>query len=100
MDLRVKPSPSKMLPDSFAGFNERKASIPEGVGWSLRSASSKTRTFGDEAYHLRLAEGDEWLLRSASSKTKTFGDVGYHLRLAEGDEWLLGSTSLKTRTFG
>jgi len=47
-----------------------------------------------------LAEGDEWLLRSASSKTKTFGDEGYHLRLAEGDEWLLGSTSLKTKTFG
>ena len=94
------PHPRKCSLTRLQGSNERKSSIPEGVGWSLRIASSKTRTFGDEGYHLRLAEGDEWLLRSASSKTKTFGGEGYHLRLAEGDEWLLGSTSLKTRTFG
>ena len=32
LDLRVKPSPSEMLPNSFAGPNERKPSIPEGIG--------------------------------------------------------------------
>ena len=82
------------------GPNERKSSIHEGVGWSLRSASSKTRTFGDEGYCLRLAECDEWLPRSASSKTRTFGDEGYRLRPAEGDERLLRSAGSKTRTFG
>ena len=94
------PHPRKCSLTRLQDSNERKASIPEGAGWSLRSASSKTRTFGDEGYNLRLAEGDEWLLRSAISKTKTFGDEGYHLRLAEGDEWLLRSPSSKTRTFG
>ena len=93
LDFGSSPHPQKCSLTRLQGSNERKASIPEGVGWSLRSASSKTRTFGDEGYHLWLAEGDEWLLRSASSKTNTFGGEGY-------DEWLLGSTSLKTRTFG
>ena len=92
--------PRKCSLTRLQGSNERKASIPEGVGWSLRSASSRTRTFGDEGYRLRLAEGDEWLPRSASSRTKTFGNEGYRLRPAEGDERLLRSTGSKTRTFG
>ena len=32
LDLRVKFSPSEMLSNSFAGPNERKPSIPEGIG--------------------------------------------------------------------
>jgi len=31
LDLRVKPSPSETIPNSFAGPNERKPSIPEGI---------------------------------------------------------------------
>ena len=54
------PHPRKCSLTRLQGPNERKASIPEGVGWSLRNASSKTRTFGGEGYHLRLAEGDKW----------------------------------------
>ena len=81
LDLRVKPSPSEVLPNSFVG-------------------PSKTKTFGDEGYRLRPAEGDERLPRSASSRAKTFGSEGYRLRPADGDERLLRSTSSKTRTFG
>src|SRR6185312_10814350 len=65
LDLRVKPSPSEMLPNSFAG-------------------PSETKTFGNEGYRLRPAEGDERLPRSASSGAKSFGSEGYRLRPAEG----------------
>ena len=81
LDLRVKPSPSEMLPNSFAG-------------------PSETKTFGNEGYRLRPAEGDERLPRSASSGTKTIGSEGYRFRPVEGDERLLRSTSSKTGTFG
>ena len=81
-------------------LNERKTSILEGVGWSLRSASSKTKTFGDKRCLIRVAEGGEWSPRSASSMTKTFGDGEYRLRSAEGDEQLLRCASSKTGTFG
>jgi len=94
------PHPRKCSLTRLQGPNERKASISEGVGWSLRNTSSKTMTFGDEGYRLWLAKGYEWLPRSASSKTKTFGNKGYRLRPAESDERLPRSASSRTKTFG
>jgi len=32
LDLRVKPPPSEMLPNSFVGPNEGKPNVPEGIG--------------------------------------------------------------------
>ena len=98
--FRSSPHPRKCSLTRLQGPNERKASIHEGVGWSLRSASSNTRTFRDEGYRLRLAEGDEWLPRSTSSETKTFGSEGNRLRPAEGDKRLPRSASSGTKTFG
>ena len=46
LDFRVKPPLSEMLPNLFAGPNERKPSIPEGIRRTLRSTNSKTSTFG------------------------------------------------------
>jgi len=40
------PHPQKCSLTRLQGPNERKPSIPEGIGWTLRSASSKTMTFG------------------------------------------------------
>jgi len=40
------PHPRKCSLTRLQGPNERKPSIPEGIGWTLRSASSKTMTFG------------------------------------------------------
>ena len=40
------PHPRKCSLIRLQGLKERKPSIPEGIGWTLRSASSKTVNFG------------------------------------------------------
>ena len=100
LDLRVKPSPSEMLPNSFAGPQREEAKHTRRYRMNTKKRKLKDHDLRYEGYHLLYAEGDGWLPRSASAKTNTFGNEGYRLRPAEGDKRSLKSTSSKTRTFG
>ena len=100
MDIRIKPSPSEMLPNLFAGPQRDGSKHTRRYRMNTKKRKLKDHDLRCEGYHLLWAEGDGWLPRSASANTKTFGDEGYRPRPAEGDEELLKSTSSRTRTFG
>ena len=100
LDLRVKPSPLKMLPNLFAGSQREKAKHIRRYLMNTKKRKRKDYDFRCKGYHLPWTEGDGWLPRSASINTGTFGYEGYRLLPVEGDEGLLRGTCSKTRTFG
>ena len=100
LDLRVKPSPSEMLPNLFAGPQRNGAKRNRRYRMNTKKLKLKEHDLRTEGHHLLKAKGDEWPPRSTNAKTNTFGGEGYRLHPAEGDRRLLRSTSSKTRTFG
>ena len=73
LDLRVKPSPSEMLPNLFAGPQRNGAKHTRRYRMDTKKRKLKNHDLRAEGYHLLRAEGNGWLPRSASANTKAFG---------------------------
>ena len=100
LDLRVKPSPSEMLPNLFAGPQRNGAKHTRRYRMNTKKHKLKNHDLRSEGYHLLRAEGSGWLPRSASAKHQNPRYEGYRFLRAKGDEELHRSTSPKTRTCG
>jgi hypothetical protein len=73
LDLRVKPTPSEMLPNLFAGPQRDGAKYTQRYRMNTKKRKLKDHDLRlrTEGYHLLQAEGNGWLPRSTSANTKT-----------------------------
>ena len=76
LDLRVKPSPSEMLPNLFAGSQRNGAKHTRRYRMNSKKWKVRNHDLRSEGYNLLKAEGNRWLHRGASPNTKTFGPKG------------------------